>query len=177
VNSYHILFHFFIVKKFFFFCSYVCIHNFVHMPEVLIKIINQSDNQTPHYATPGSAGMDIRANLQQSLTLQPLQREMVPTGLFIELPEGYEAQVRPRSGLANKQGITCLNSPGTVDSDYRGEIKVILINLSNQEQTIQHGDRIAQMIISKVEKARLELVHQLNETQRGEGGFGHTGIN
>lgn len=147
------------------------------MPEVLIKIINQSDNSIPHYATPGSAGMDIRANLQQPLTLQPLQREMVSTGLFIELPEGYEAQVRPRSGLANKQGITCLNSPGTVDSDYRGEIKIILINLSNQEQIIQHGDRIAQMIISKVEKAKLELVHQLNETQRGEGGFGHTGTN
>ena len=147
------------------------------MPEVLIKIINQSDNTIPQYATPGSAGMDVRANLQRPLTLQPLQREMVSTGLFIELPEGYEAQVRPRSGLANKQGITCLNSPGTVDSDYRGEIKIILINLSNQEQTIQHGDRIAQMIISKVEKARLELVHQLNETQRGDGGFGHTGIN
>jgi dUTP pyrophosphatase len=147
------------------------------MPEVLIKIINQSDNTIPQYATPGSAGMDVRANLQRPLTLQPLQREMVSTGLFIELPEGYEAQVRPRSGLANKQGITCLNSPGTVDSDYRGEIKIILINLSNEEQTIQHGDRIAQMIISKVEKAKLELVHQLNETQRGDGGFGHTGIN
>ena len=147
------------------------------MQEVSIKIINQSDNSNPHYATPGSAGMDIRANLQGPLTLQPLQREMVPTGLFIELPDGYEAQVRPRSGLANKQGITCLNSPGTVDSDYRGEIKVILINLSNQEQTIQHGDRIAQMIISKVERAKLVLVHQLNETQRGEGGFGHTGVN
>lgn len=147
------------------------------MPEVLIKIINQSDNSIPHYATPGSAGMDIRANLQQPLTLQPLQREMVSTGLYIELPEGYEAQVRPRSGLANKQGITCLNSPGTVDSDYRGEIKIILINLSGQEQTIQHGDRIAQMIISKVERAKLELVHQLNETQRGDGGFGHTGTN
>src|SRR6476619_1880422 len=144
------------------------------MPEVLIKIINHSDNAIPHYATPGSAGMDIRANLTEPLIFQPLQREMVPTGLFIELPDGYEAQVRPRSGLANKQGITCLNSPGTVDSDYRGEIKVILINLSNQEQTIQHGDRIAQMIISKVERAKLELVHQLNETQRGEGGFGHT---
>ena len=147
------------------------------MPEVLIKIINQSDNSTPHYATPGSAGMDIRANLSSSVTLQPLQREMVPTGLFIELPEGYEAQVRPRSGLANKKGITCLNSPGTVDSDYRGEIKVILINLSNEAQVIEHGDRIAQMIISKVEKAKWQLVHQLNETERGEGGFGHTGVN
>ena len=147
------------------------------MPEVLIKIINQSDNSTPDYATPGSAGMDIRANLSTPITLQPLQREMVPTGLFIELPDGYEAQVRPRSGLANKQGITCLNSPGTVDSDYRGEIKVILINLSGQPQLIQHGDRIAQMIISKVEKAKWQLVEQLNETQRGAGGFGHTGTN
>lgn len=147
------------------------------MPDVVIKIINQSNNNTPHYATAGSAGMDIRANLSSPITLQPLQREMVPTGLFIQLPDGYEAQVRPRSGLANKQGITCLNSPGTVDSDYRGEIKVILINLSSEEQMIQHGDRIAQMIISKVEKAKWEVVQQLNETQRGEGGFGHTGVN
>ncbi|MGI8581621.1 MAG: dUTP diphosphatase [Chitinophagaceae bacterium] len=147
------------------------------MPEVLIKIKNQSDNNIPHYATPGSAGMDLRANLQSPLILLPLQREMVPTGLFIELPDGFEAQVRPRSGLANKKGITCLNSPGTVDSDYRGEIKVILINLSNEEQTIVHGDRIAQMIISKVERVKWELVQQLNESQRGEGGFGHTGVN
>jgi len=147
------------------------------MQEVVIKIINQSDNDIPSYATAGSAGMDIRANLVAPLTLQPLQREMVPTGIFIELPEGYEAQVRPRSGLANKQGITCLNSPGTVDSDYRGEIKVILINLSDQEQLIQHGDRIAQMIIAKVERAKWKLVQQLNETVRGQGGFGHTGIN
>lgn len=147
------------------------------MPEVLIRIINQSDNSLPHYATAGAAGMDIRANLPESVTLQPLQRKLVPTGLFIELPDGYEAQVRPRSGLANKQGITCLNSPGTVDCDYRGEIKVILINLSQEEQIIQHGDRIAQMIISKVEKAKWQLVQQLNETQRAEGGFGHTGVN
>ena len=147
------------------------------MPEVVIKIINQSDNSIPHYATPGSAGMDIRANLTSPVTLQPLQREMVPTGLFIELPEGFEAQVRPRSGLANKKGITCLNSPGTVDSDYRGEIKVILVNLSAEEQVIEHGDRIAQMIISKVEKAKWQLVQQLSETERGEGGFGHTGHN
>ena len=147
------------------------------MQEVVIKIINQSDNDIPSYATAGSAGMDIRANIIAPVTLQPLQREMVPTGIFIELPEGYEAQVRPRSGLANKQGITCLNSPGTVDSDYRGEIKVILINLSNQEQLIQHGDRIAQMIIAKVERAKWNLVQQLNETVRGQGGFGHTGIN
>lgn len=147
------------------------------MPELLIKIINESDNSTPYYATPGSAGMDIRANIMEPLTFQPLQRKVVPTGLFIELPDGYEAQLRPRSGLADKQGITCLNSPGTVDSDYRGEIKIILINLSGEEQVIKHGDRIAQMIISKVEKVKWENVQQLNETQRGNGGFGHTGVN
>ena len=106
-----------------------------------------------------------------------MERQMIPTGLFIEIPEGFEAQVRPRSGLANKKGITCLNSPGTVDSDYRGEIKVILVNLSDEEQVIEHGDRIAQMVISKVERASWELVQQLNETSRGEGGFGHTGYN
>jgi len=142
-----------------------------------IRIVNQSDNQLPHYATEGSAGMDLRASLQAPVKLLPMERQMIPTGLFIEIPEGYEAQVRPRSGLANKKGITCLNSPGTVDSDYRGEIKVILINLSGEEQVIEHGDRIAQMVISKVERATLELVQQLNETSRGEGGFGHTGYN
>ena len=147
------------------------------MPDVLIKIKNHSDNSVPHYATPGSAGMDIRANLSSPVTFKPLQRHMVPTGLFIELPDGYEAQVRPRSGLANKQGITCLNSPGTVDSDYRGEIKVILINLSDAEQIINHGDRIAQMIICKVEKVKWQEVAHLNETLRGENGFGHSGIN
>jgi dUTP pyrophosphatase len=145
------------------------------MHEVLIRVVNQSDNDTPQYATSGSAGMDIKANLKEPVILKPLQRQMIPTGLFIELPEGYEAQVRPRSGMANKQGITCLNSPGTVDSDYRGEIKIILINLSDTDQTIYHGDRIAQMIIAKVEKAKWELVQQLNSSVRGEGGFGHTG--
>lgn len=147
------------------------------MQQISIKIVNQSGNEMPAYATNGSAGMDIRANLTEPVKLKPLQRQMVPTGLFIELPEGYEAQVRPRSGMANKQGITCLNSPGTIDSDYRGEIKVILINLSDSEQTIQHGDRIAQMVIAKVEKATWDLVQQLNNSQRGEGGFGHTGSN
>ena len=147
------------------------------MQEILIKILNKSNNSIPHYATPGSAGMDIRANLQQPIRLRPLQREMVTTGIFIELPDGYEAQVRPRSGLANKQGITCLNSPGTVDSDYRGEIKVILINLSEEEQIINHGDRIAQMVIAKVERANWEIAEELTGTKRGEGGFGHTGIN
>ena len=147
------------------------------MGEVIIKIINNSENDIPTYATPGAAGMDIRANLTEDITLQPLQRQMISTGLFLEIPKGYEAQIRPRSGLANRQGITCLNSPGTVDSDYRGEIKIILINLSADTQIIKHGDRIAQMVIAKTETAKLELVQQLNETQRGERGFGHTGIN
>jgi len=145
------------------------------MQQVLIKVINQSDNEIPQYATPGSAGMDLKANLKEPVNLKPLQRQMIPTGLFIELPDGYEGQVRPRSGMANKQGITCLNSPGTVDSDYRGEIKIILINLSDSDQTIHHGDRIAQLIIARVEKAKWELVHELNSSARGEGGFGHTG--
>lgn len=147
------------------------------MQPIAIKIINHSDNALPSYATPGAAGMDIRANLLQPVTLETLERSLIPTGLFIELPEGYEAQMRPRSGLAIKQGITCLNSPGTIDSDYRGELKVVLINLSRETQTINNGDRIAQLVISKVEKADLILVQQLNETARGEGGFGHTGKN
>ena len=146
------------------------------MKNIRIQIVNTSSNALPAYATEGSAGMDIRANLQNPVTMQPLERKLIPTGLFIELPNGYEAQVRPRSGLAIKQGITCLNSPGTIDADYRGELKVILINLSNTDQIIQHGDRIAQMIIAKAERAELLLVQELNETNRGEGGFGHTGI-
>lgn len=146
------------------------------MQEILINIINTSTNPIPSYATTGSSGMDIRAYVENTIVLQPLERHLVPTGLFIELPEGYEAQIRPRSGLAIKQGITCLNSPGTVDSDYRGELKVILINLGNTEQLINNGDRIAQMIIAKTEKAQLFLVQQLNNTKRGEGGFGHTGL-
>jgi dUTP pyrophosphatase len=145
------------------------------MTEVSIKIINNSDNPLPHYATPGSSGMDIRAYLSEPVTLKPLERLLIPTGLFIEMEQGYEAQIRPRSGLAVKQGITCLNTPGTIDSDYRGEIKVILINLSNEEQVIQNGDRIAQMVICSVEKARFEMVQELTDSQRGEGGFGHTG--
>jgi dUTP pyrophosphatase len=145
------------------------------MQPITLKIINKSANPLPSYATEGSAGMDLRANLAEAITLQSLERTLVPTGLSIELPEGYEAQVRPRSGLAIKQGLTCLNTPGTIDSDYRGEIKVILINLSNEPQTIQHGDRIAQMVISKVAKADLTEVQFLNDSTRGEGGFGHTG--
>lgn len=146
------------------------------MQTVQVNIVNTSSNPLPSYATAGSAGMDLRANLIEPLTLQPFERNLIPTGLFIELPDGYEAQVRPRSGLAIKQGITCLNSPGTVDSDYRGEIKIILINLSNTIQVINHGDRIAQMIIAKTERVELAVVHELQVSQRGEGGFGHTGI-
>ena len=145
------------------------------MQQLAIRVINKSSNPLPTYATKGSAGMDLRANLEQAITLEPLDRCLVPTGLFIELPEGYEAQIRPRSGLAVKQGITCLNTPGTIDSDYRGEIKVILINLSKEPQVIQHSDRIAQMVINKVETAALLLVEEIDETVRGEGGFGHTG--
>lgn len=149
--------------------------NFAAMQTVQVNIVNTSSNPLPQYATAGSAGMDIRANLSSPVNLLPMERSLIPTGLFIELPDGYEAQIRPRSGMAIKQGITCLNSPGTVDADYRGELKIILINLSNTVQQINHGERIAQMVIAKAEKAALVLVEQLNNTQRGEGGFGHTG--
>ena len=149
--------------------------NFAAMHEVVIKIINTSGNILPEYATAGSSGMDIRANLTTPVILQPLERALIPTGIFLEIPIGYEAQMRPRSGLALKCGITCLNSPGTIDSDYRGELKVILINLSSQEQTVNNGERIAQVVISKVERAILQAVLQLETSSRGEGGFGHTG--
>ena len=142
---------------------------------VKINIINRSGNPLPAYATPGSSGMDLRANLESKLTLQPLERILVPTGLFIELPAGYEGQVRPRSGLAIKQGITCLNTPGTIDADYRGEIKIVLINLSSEEQVIENGDRIAQLVIQQVEKAEWAEREELGTTTRNEGGFGHTG--
>lgn len=140
-----------------------------------VKIINQSNNPLPAYATEGSSGMDLRASINETVTLQPLERALIPTGLFIELPEGFEAQIRPRSGLAIKQGITCLNTPGTIDADYRGEIKVILINLSNEIQSVQNGDRIAQMVIQKVEKIDWALTVELEQTTRNEGGFGSTG--
>ncbi len=145
------------------------------MSKVKVKIINKSDNPLPGYATEGSAGMDIRANLSETIILKPMERLLVPTGLFIELPDGFEAQVRPRSGLAIKQGITCLNSPGTIDADYRGEIKVVLINLSLEDQPIQNTDRIAQLIISNVEKVKWKEVDNISVTTRNEGGFGHTG--
>ena len=145
------------------------------MPVIEVKIINTSSNPLPEYASLGASGMDIRAFLSESVSLLPFERVLIPTGLFIELPSGYEAQIRPRSGLAIKQGITCLNSPGTIDSDYRGEIKIILINLSNENQIINPGDRVAQMVIQKVEKISWSEVKQIDETIRNDGGFGHTG--
>lgn len=145
------------------------------MSSVEIKIINQSSNPLPAYATSGSSGMDLRASLEQPQAIRPMERTLISTGIFIELPEGYEAQIRPRSGLAIKQGITCLNTPGTIDADYRGEIKIILINLSDEEQVILPGDRIAQMVIQKVEKAVWYEAAEINVTERNEGGFGHTG--
>lgn len=141
-----------------------------------LKIVNTSDNPLPTYETVGSAGVDLRAQLQEPVMLKPLQRALIPTGLYIELPDGYEAQVRPRSGLALKKGVTVLNSPGTIDSDYRGEIKVIMINLSNETTIINTGERIAQLIVAKYEKVQFKEVDELNETERGEGGFGHTGV-
>lgn len=140
-----------------------------------LKIINRSPYTLPQYSTEGSSGMDLRAHLEAPVILRSLERYLVPTGLFIELPEGYEAQVRPRSGLAIRQGLTCLNTPGTVDSDYRGEIRVILVNLSAEEQTVQPGERIAQLVIQKVEKAAWQEVEVLGETSRSSGGFGSTG--
>jgi len=141
-----------------------------------IKIINKSQHPLPNYETLASAGMDLRANLSESITLNPLERAIVKTGLFIELPIGYEAQVRPRSGLAAKKGITVLNSPGTVDADYRGEIGVILVNLSNEPFVIENGERIAQLIIAKHDRAVWLEAEELTETSRGEGGFGSTGV-
>lgn len=141
-----------------------------------VRIINKSDNQLPQYQTDLSAGMDIRCNLSEPITLQPLERRLFPTGLYIELPAGYEAQIRPRSGLALKKGITVLNSPGTIDADYRGEIGVILINLSAEPVTIEHGERICQMVIARHEQVTLTTAESLNNTARGNGGFGHSGI-
>jgi len=145
------------------------------MLPLIIKVVNASSNPLPDYATEGAAGMDIKAFLAGPLQLAPMERALIPTGLFIQLPGGFEAQIRPRSGLAINQGITCLNSPGTIDSDYRGEIKIILINLSGQDQVIQPGDRIAQMVIQKVERAVLEIVTELNISVRAKNGFGSTG--
>lgn len=140
-----------------------------------VQIINRSKNDLPQYETPFSAGMDLRANIDADIIIKPMQRILVPTGLFIELPQNYEAQIRPRSGLCFKNGITVLNSPGTIDSDYRGEIKVLLINLSENDFTIHNSDRIAQMVISPIVQVEWQTVDQLSTTLRAEGGFGHTG--
>ena len=140
-----------------------------------VKIVNTSKNQLPEYSTKMSAGMDIRANLEQPIILKPLERKLIPTGLYIELPKGFEAQIRPRSGLALKKGITVLNTPGTIDADYRGEIGIILINLSHEEFVIENGERICQMVIASHETVEWNLVEKLEETDRGAGGFGHTG--
>ena len=144
---------------------------------MFVKIVNESGNPLPRYSTPMSAGMDIRAWLQEPVVIKPLERKLIPTGLYIELPEGYEAQIRPRSGLAISKGITVLNSPGTIDADYRGEIRVILVNLSHEDFVIESGERICQMVIASHETVEWNLVEELNGTQRGTGGFGHTGKN
>ena len=141
-----------------------------------LKIINKSNNPLPRYESAQAAGMDIRCNIAEEVTLQPMERRLLPTGLFIELPQGYEAQIRPRSGLALKRGLTVLNSPGTIDADYRGEVGIILINLSNEPQTIAPGERICQMVIARHEQPEVVEVEVLSETERGAGGFGHSGV-
>lgn len=141
----------------------------------IVKIVNKSGNQLPQYETVLSAGMDLRAFITEEIILQPMQRMLIPTGLYMELEPGYEAQIRPRSGLAFKHGITVLNSPGTIDADYRGELKILLVNLSNEAFTITNGERIAQMVIAKHDQATIQEVTELSSTERGEGGFGHTG--
>ena len=143
---------------------------------IKIQVVNRGHQQLPAYATPQSAGMDLRANLDAPITLHPMERRLIPTGLHIALPEGYEAQVRPRSGLALKHGLTVLNTPGTIDADYRGEIGVVLINLSQEDFVVNDGERIAQMVIARHEQGDFVIVEQLDETERGEGGYGHTGV-
>lgn len=143
---------------------------------VKIQVVNCGHQQLPTYATPQSAGMDLRANLEAPITLRPMERKLIPTGLHIALPEGYEAQVRPRSGLALKHGLTVLNAPGTIDADYRGEVGVVLINLSTEDFVINDGERIAQLVIARHEQGDFVVVEQLDETERGEGGYGHTGV-
>ena len=143
---------------------------------IQVKVVNRGHQQLPAYATPQSAGMDLRANIEAPITLRPMERRLIPTGLHIALPEGYEAQVRPRSGLALKRGITVLNSPGTIDADYRGEVGVLLINLSQEDFVINDGERIAQMVIARHQQADFVVVEELDQTERGEGGYGHTGV-
>ena len=146
------------------------------MDKITVKIVNESSNDLPQYATPYAAGMDLRANLKEPVTLQPLERRLIPTGIRIELPEGYECQIRPRSGLALKSGITVLNPPGTIDADYRGEIGVILVNLSDKPFTVNHGERICQMVVARHASVEWQPADNLAESNRGDGGFGHTGI-
>ncbi len=146
------------------------------MDKITVKIVNESSNDLPQYATPYAAGMDLRANLKEPVTLQPLERRLIPTGIRIELPEGYECQIRPRSGLALKSGITVLNTPGTIDADYRGEIGVILVNLSDKPFTVNHGERICQMVVARHASVEWQPSDNLAESNRGDGGFGHTGI-
>ncbi len=143
---------------------------------IAINVVNKGHHPLPQYATPQSAGMDLRANIDEPIVLHPMERKLIPTGLHIALPEGFEAQVRPRSGLALKYGMTVLNAPGTIDADYRGEIGVVLINLSDKDFVVNDGERIAQLVISRYEQAELQLVKILDETERGEGGYGHTGV-
>ena len=143
---------------------------------MVLKIVNKSKNPLPRYESAQAAGMDIRCNIAEAITLQPMERKLIPTGLYIALPDGYEAQIRPRSGLALKHGLTVLNSPGTIDADYRGEVGVILINLSGEAQTIEPGERICQMVIAKHERPEVVEVTELSETERGAGGFGHSGV-
>ena len=143
--------------------------------DITVKVVNKSGNELPQYSTPDSAGMDLRASLSEPVTLAPMQRALIPTGIYIALPKGYECQIRPRSGLALKHGVTVLNSPGTIDADYRGEIKVILVNLSNEPLTIEAGERIAQMIVARYEQIEWEAAEELSSTERGAGGFGSTG--
>ena len=143
---------------------------------VQIKVVNKGNQPLPKYQTAQSAGMDLRANIDAPILIKPLDRKLIPTGLHIALPEGYEAQIRPRSGLAIKKGITVMNTPGTIDPDYTGDVGVILVNISNEDFVVQPGDRIAQMVINKFEQAKFEVVEELDETERGEGGYGHTGI-
>ncbi|MCR5712895.1 MAG: dUTP diphosphatase [Prevotella sp.] len=143
---------------------------------IQVKVVNKGHQQLPAYATPQSAGMDLRANIEAPITLRPMERRLIPTGLHIALPEGYEAQVRPRSGLALKHGLTVLNSPGTIDADYRGEVGVLLINLSQEDFVINDGERIAQIVIARHEQADFVVVEELDQTERGEGGYGHTGV-
>lgn len=151
-------------------------YNKQHFEMIQVKVVNKGHQQLPAYATPQSAGMDLRANIEAPITLRPMERRLIPTGLHIALPEGYEAQVRPRSGLALKHGLTVLNSPGTIDADYRGEVGVLLINLSQEDFVINDGERIAQMVIARHEQAAFVVVEELDQTERGEGGYGHTGV-